>query len=143
MADYLINGPISPELIASRISLRENRKDTGGHSVFLGQVRGDIIDGKEVEAIEYSAYNQMVNTEAERMISEIRNAYNDVLDVDLLHSVGIVKTGQISLFVMVSAGHRDHAIKACSQFVEMLKKRLPVWKKELFADDSHRWTENR
>ena len=142
MSEYLINGPITQEVIVLRLKELGTRKNTGGHSIFLGQVRADIIDGKEVKAIEYSAYEQMVNAEAGNIIQEIINEYNDVDSIDLLHSTGIVRSGELSLFVMVSAGHRDHATNACRQLVELLKKRLPVWKKELFADESYRWKEN-
>ena len=46
---------------------RLREKDTGGHSVFLGQVRADVINGKTVKAIEYSAYESMVNSEADKI----------------------------------------------------------------------------
>jgi len=50
--------------------------------------------------------------------------------------------GEASLFVLVSAGHRHHAIDACSRAVEMIKATLPVWKKEIFEDNSAMWKEN-
>jgi molybdopterin synthase catalytic subunit len=46
------------------------------------------------------------------------------------------------LFILVSAGHRQQAIKACAKTVELIKERLPVWKKEIFEDDSHIWRQN-
>jgi molybdopterin synthase catalytic subunit len=142
MSDYLLNGPVTADVIAARIGQLEGSKNTGGHSIFLGRVRGDIIDGREVIAIDYSAYQQMVDKEAEKIIGEIKSEFSDVISAEILHSVGIVKTGEISLYAMVSAGHRDHATRACRQLVELLKERLPVWKKELFSDESHRWTGN-
>lgn len=139
MSTYLKNGPITTEIISVMISEAGNHKDSGGVSLFLGQVRDDIIDGKRVAAIEYSAYEPMVNQEAEKIKNEIMSEYNDVHSVEIVHSAGIVKAGEISLFVKVVAGHRKQAIGACSEVVERLKKRLPVWKKELFEDDTHRW----
>jgi len=120
-----------------------DRSDTGGHSLFIGQVRADIVNNKSVEAIEYSAYESMVNDEAERIIAQIKTEFTDVKIVEILHSTGIVKAGEVSLAVMVSAGHRHQAIQACSKTVELIKERLPVWKKELLEDNSHIWRDNR
>jgi len=121
----------------------KDRSDTGGHSLFIGQVRADIVNNKSVTAIEYSAYESMVNDEAESIIAQIRTEFSDVKTVEILHSTGIVKAGEVSLAVMVSAGHRQQAIQACSKTVELIKERLPVWKKELLEDNSHIWRENR
>jgi molybdopterin synthase catalytic subunit len=142
MGQYLINSPIFPDIISTHLAKVGSRKDTGGHSVFLGQVRNDILGGKRVAAIDYSAYEPMLNGEADKIVDEIKKEFNDVISVVILHSTGIVKAGEVSLMVIVSAGHRDHATRACSQAVELIKERLPVWKKEIFEDDSHRWREN-
>jgi molybdopterin synthase catalytic subunit len=118
------------------------KTDLGGHSFFLGQVRADEINGKRVKAIEYSAYEDMVNTEAEKIRISIMSEFNDVKLIFIIHSTGVVKAGEISLAVMVSAGHRRQAMQACSKAVELVKERLPVWKKEIYEDDSHHWREN-
>ncbi len=143
MTDYLITGPIGPELIASAITNAGRSKSSGGHSVFIGQVRDDEIEGKRVSAIEYSAYGPVVELEAEKIKGEIFAEFTDVISAGIKHSTGVVKAGEISLFVIVSAGHRTQAIEACRQIVERIKLRLPVWKKEIFEDDTHRWTENK
>jgi molybdopterin synthase catalytic subunit len=142
MSEYLIIGPIGPDLIAASISGTGNSKNSGGHSVFIGQVRDDVIEGRRVAAIEYSAYEPMVKQEAQKIREEILSEFTDVASVDIFHSSGIVKAGEISLFVMVSAGHRHQAIEACRVTVERIKERLPVWKKEIFEDDTHRWKGN-
>jgi molybdopterin synthase catalytic subunit len=142
MSEYLINGPIGSELIAAAIAEAGSGKSSGGHSVFMGQVRDDVIDGRRVSAIEYSAYEPMVKLEAEKIKDEILSEFSDVTSVVILHSSGVVRTGEISLFVMASAGHRRQAIEACREIVERIKERLPVWKKEIFEDDTHRWIEN-
>lgn len=139
---YLITGPVTPDIISSLIGTIRERTESGGHSVFLGQVRADTIGVKKVKAIEYSAYEAMVRTEADKIIESILSEFNDVSAVEILHSVGIVKTGEISLFVIVSAGHRQQAMQACSKTVELIKERLPVWKKEIFEDSTHEWRQN-
>jgi molybdopterin synthase catalytic subunit len=113
--------------------------DSGGHSIFIGQVRADNIGGKKVKAIEYSAYEGMVKTEADKIKETILSEFRDTHSVEIVHSTGIVNSGEISLFVLVSSGHRHQAIEACSKAVELIKDKLPVWKKEIFDDDSHIW----
>jgi molybdopterin synthase catalytic subunit len=136
---YLINGPITPEVITSLMEKISERTDTGGHSVFLGQVRADYENDKKVKAIDYSAYDGMVKVEAEKIKEIILAEFADVKSIEIVHSTGIVKAGEISLLVLVSAGHRHHAIMACSKAVELIKEKLPVWKREIFDDDSHLW----
>lgn len=139
---YLVDKPISPGLIGKYLSSLSERSDTGGHSIFLGQVRDDPKDDRRVTAIEYSAYEEMVASEAARIRTVTMEAFSDVRNIEILHSTGLVKAGEISLFVMVTAGHRDQAIRACSHVVEMIKLNYPVWKKEIFDDDSAQWREN-
>jgi molybdopterin synthase catalytic subunit len=138
----LINGPITREIITSLIASLSEKKDAGGHSLFIGQVRADINGAKQVRAIEYSAYEEMVEAEAGKIRETIFSEFNDVRSVDILHSTGVVMAGEISLFVIVSAGHRQQAINACARAVEMIKISLPVWKKEIFEDNSTVWKEN-
>jgi molybdopterin synthase catalytic subunit len=107
--------------------------------IFLGQVRADIINGKEVRAIEYSAYESMVNVEAENIKKHILSQFGDVKSIDIIHSTGVVSAGELSLVVIVSAGHRLQAFQACNKTVELIKDKLPVWKKEIFVDDTHLW----
>jgi molybdopterin synthase catalytic subunit len=59
-----------------------------------------------------------------------------------MHSTGRVNAGEISLFVLVSAGHRHQAMEACSKTVELIKSNLPIWKKEIFSDNTHEWQQN-
>lgn len=135
----LVSGPIDSSLIVDYIDRLSEDKGSGAHSIFLGQVRNDKINGRTVEAIEYSAYKEMVEKEAQKIKDTVLKAYSDVNKVVITHSTNIVKAGEISLFVMVTAGHRDQATRACRHAVEMIKENFPVWKKELFDDDSHKW----
>jgi molybdopterin synthase catalytic subunit len=140
--NYLISGPISPLVITNMIARLAERTETGGHSIFLGQVRADDINGKKVRAIEYSAYESMVRVEADKIKDSILSEFTDTKSIDIVHSTGVVRAGEISLFVLVSAQHRKQAIEACSKAVEMIKDKLPIWKKEIFDDSSHEWKQN-
>jgi molybdopterin synthase catalytic subunit len=137
--NLLINGPVSGIIIASLLEEMGKKTLCGGHSLFLGQVRADEVEGKTVRAIDYTAYEGMVEAEATKIKTEILGEFNDVSSVEIFHSAGTVKAGEISLLILVSAGHRKQAIEACSKTVELVKERLPVWKKEVYEDNSHTW----
>jgi len=141
--NYLTDGPVNQELIARFIEKMGDRTDTGGHTIFLGQIRADEIDRKKVLAIEYSAYEGLVKIEADKIKEAVLKEFSDAKTIDIVHSTGIVKAGEISLLVLVTAGHRHHAINACSKVVELIKEKFPVWKKEIFNDNSHKWKQNK
>lgn len=135
----LIDSPVTMDIISSVLESLGDKSDTGGHAVFIGQVRADNKSSKRVSAIEYSAYPSMVETEAEKIRKQLLSEYSDVKTIVIFHSTGIVKAGEISLFVLVSAGHRQDAFSACNKAVELIKSNLPVWKKEIFEENSGEW----
>lgn len=138
---YLHKGPIGNDEVSRAIYLHSKAKNRGAHASFLGQVRDDEINGKKVVAIDYSAYEEMVGQEMDKIKAEIFETYNDVQGIYIKHSIGVVKVGEMSLFVLVSAGHRVEAFKAIADCVNMIKARVPVWKKELLEDGNYVWTE--
>ena len=137
--NYLLKGPIPHETITALLDKMGEETNSGGHSFFLGQVRADRVGGKIVRAIEYSAYEGMVEAEADKIKESVLGEFDDVRSIDIVHSTGIVAAGKISLLVAVSAGHRKQAMEACNKAVELVKERLPVWKKEVYEDNSHTW----
>jgi len=141
-ANLLIDGPITRDMISSILASFGNDPVSGGHSVFLGQVRADVKGSKQVVAIDYSAYEDMVRKEAEKITQSIFSEFNDVRSVKIMHSTGRVNAGEISLFVLVSSGHRHQAMEACSKTVELIKSNLPIWKKEIFSDNTHEWQQD-
>ncbi len=136
-----INGPITPEYIANSIAKHSTKTDIGAHDIFLGQVRSDVIENRTVVAINYEAYQEM----ADELFHEIREAAFDKYDLvcmHIYHSLGVVKAGEICLFVFVSSKHRKVAFEACQDIVEQIKAMTPIWGKEIFEDDSFVWKEN-
>lgn len=129
---YLTEGPITPLLISELMTLGSDDTGTGAVSIFVGKVRDDETEGKRVKAIEYSAYEDMAVKEAEKIVNTVRSAFSDVRSVIIVHSTGLVKAGEASLFIMITSGHRDQGMRACRHTLEMVKERLPVWKKEIF-----------
>lgn len=134
-------GAIEVSFIADSIQKHSTKTAIGGHSIFLGQVRADEINGKVVAAIEYTTYEEM----AMQKMHEIREAIfakYDLTCMHVYHSLGKVAAGEICLFVFTSSAHRKAAIEACSETVERIKAELPVWGAELFEDNTHQWKVN-
>ena len=135
-------GPIPAAFIGESIAKHSAKTEIGAHSIFLGQVRNDMIDGREVKAIDYSAYTEMAE-EAIHSIREWAFSQYKLTCMHIYHSLGRVEAGEICLFVFTSSKHRRDAIDACNEIVERIKKEVPVWGKEVFEDDSYNWKVNR
>lgn len=141
LIDSFIQGAISTEFIAEAIAKHQSHIQIGAHDIFLGQVRADQIEGKVVSAIEYTAYEVMAN----QKFGEIREAAFEKFELSSLHiyhSIGVVNSGEICLFVFVSSPHRKEVFNALHEVVEEIKKQVPVFGKELFEDDSYQWKVN-
>lgn len=140
--NILIEGPVSQAVILNGLDSFNQHPDAGGISVFIGKVRNDIVSGKYVKAIEYSAYEALVNKEAEKIFSSVREEFPEVKLIKLYHSLGTVNAGEISMAAMVAAVHRDQAIQACKKIVELVKVKLPIWKKEIYTDFTYKWKQD-
>ncbi len=134
-------GAIPASFIGESIQKHSIQTTIGGHSIFLGQVRADRINDKEVASIEYTTYEEMA-LEKMHSIREAIFAKYDLTCMHVYHSLGKVVAGEISLFVFTSSAHRKAAIDACEETVERIKAELPVWGKELFSDETHQWKKN-
>jgi len=139
--NIFIRGAISPAFIAESIQKHSTKTEIGGHSIFLGQVRADVIGERNVTAIEYTAYEEMAQ-EKMHQIREAIFAKYALTCMHVHHSLGRVAAGEICLFVFTSSRHRKDAIRACEETVERIKAELPVWGKELFEDESYKWKVN-
>lgn len=137
-----IEGPIEPSFIAESIAKHQSKTTIGAHDIFLGQVRADVIEGKTVGSIEYTAHQEMAE---ERMLEIRESAFSkfNLTCMHVYHSLGRVDAGKICLFVFVSSPHRQEAFDACRYVVEEIKKQVPVWGKEIFTDESYTWKINK
>src|SRR5205814_6156566 len=129
---HLTRSPIVPESLLAEVEGPER----GGTCLFLGTVRSE----EDVTGIEYSAYDQMAIAEIERMLGEARERWPETL-VALQHRLGLIPVGEASIAIAAAAPHRDAAFAACRYIIEEVKKRLPMWKKELHADGSVTWVD--
>jgi molybdopterin synthase catalytic subunit len=125
--------PIEPNVFEAAI-----RAGDGGVVTFLGIVRDSDDEGKTVSALEYEAFEPMALREFEIIASEARERFGDV-HVAIVHRVGEVRAGEISVAVLASAGHRGAAFEACRYAIDEVKSRAAIWKRERYADGSARW----
>ncbi len=134
-------GAISSEFIANSIQKHQSKTNIGAHNIFLGQVRADEIEGKTVTGIEYSAYEEMANLK----FHEIREATFEKFELTCMHiyhSKGLVKTGEICLFVFVSSPRRRVVFEALEYVVERIKADVPIFGREMFEDQTYQWKVN-
>lgn len=142
LKNIFVQGSVSATFIGDSIQKHNSNTSIGGHSIFLGQVRADSIDGKIVAAIEYTSFEEMA-LEKMHAIRETIFAKYPLTCMHIYHSLGKVKAGEISLFVFTSSAHRKACIAACEETVERIKAELPIWGKELFDNETHQWKENK
>lgn len=139
--NVFIEGPIAPEFIAESIAKHQSKHTIGAHNIFLGQVRADVIHDNTVVAIDYSAYTDMAN-EALHVIREKAFAKFDLTCMHIYHSLGVVKAGEICLFVFVSATRRKQVYEATEAIVNWIKTDVPIFGKEMFENDTFTWKQN-
>ncbi|WP_310379192.1 molybdenum cofactor biosynthesis protein MoaE [Flavobacterium sp.] len=136
-----IQGAIPSEFIGNSIAKHQSKTTIGAHNIFLGQVRADAIDGNAVVAIDYTAYEEMANEKLDE-IRERAFARYDLICMHIYHSLGVVKAGEICLFVFVSATRRKQVYEATEAIVNWIKTDVPIFGKELFENETFTWKKN-
>jgi len=109
----------------------------GGYCSFEGWVRNHH-QGREVERLEYEAYPPLAESEGKRILVEAIERF-DLMHAVSSHRIGPLEIGELAVVVCVSSAHRDAAFEACRYIIDELKARVPIWKKEFFADGSSGW----
>ncbi len=109
----------------------------GAFAAFQGWVRNHN-EGRAVESLEYEAYGPIAVSEGERVLAEALERFN-LLKVAAAHRVGHLQIGDCAVWVGVSAAHRGAAFDGCRYVIDELKSRLPIWKKEHYADGDSGW----
>ena len=109
----------------------------GGYCAFEGWVRNEN-DGHVVERLEYEAYEPLAVAEGEKVIAEAQARY-PFLEARCVHRVGLLEIGECAVWIGVAAKHRDEAFRACRYIIDEIKHRLPIWKKEHYANGDSGW----
>lgn len=137
-----VEGAISTMEVTNQLNVFNQFYNVGAYSIFLGQVRKDIINLDLVESIEYTANIEMATTQFYLICEEAKKTHT-IERISILHSLGIVNAGELCLMVIVACGHRKESFVACEYIVERLKKEVPIWGKEIFENKSHQWKVNK
>ena len=130
----LTTEPISPESVARRVVLRE----CGATVTLDGYVR-QFTKGRETVYLVYEAYEEMALKEMRRLIEQAREEF-EIANVGIVHRLGKLDIGETSVVISVAAPHRIAAFEACEWLIRELKRTVPIWKKEIFAD-GEQWIE--
>ena len=111
----------------------------GAMSLFVGTVR-DSNDGRPVAGIDYTAYESMALREMHAILDEAARAH-DVERLVLVHRLGELSLGEASVAIVAAHAHRAPALDASRFVIEELKRRVPIWKREHYADGTREWVD--
>jgi molybdopterin synthase catalytic subunit len=111
---------------------REISEAIGAVIYFLGVVRGTEAPDQKISAIEYEAFQKMVEHQFRLLFDEMEKRW-PIESVRLVHRVGLVRVNEPSLWVEVAAPHRGEAFAACQWLIDEMKRVVPIWKKPILA----------
>lgn len=134
MAD-LVHVPID----AAALIDAARRPDCGAIDLFLGTTR-DHHDGRRVLRLAYEAYEPMALEVLGALERETQERFA-IAGCAIVHRLGEVPIGEVSVAVVVSAAHRGPAFEACRWAMDALKRTAPIWKKEFYDDGAAGWVE--
>lgn len=110
----------------------------GASTLFLGVVR-NLNHGRPVEAVSYEAYTPLALGTFSQICSEAKTKWGPTMKIGLIHRIGRLQVGEISVLIAVGTPHRDEAYQASRYIIEELKTRAPIWKKEHYHDGESEW----
>jgi molybdopterin synthase catalytic subunit len=119
-------------LTAKSVADAVRAAECGGVITFLGTVRSPSR-GRDVLYLEYEAYPEMAVRKMEQIASEIQERWG-ITRVAMRHRTGRLEVGEASVAIGIAAPHRHEAFEACEYAIVRLKRIVPVWKKEVWAD---------
>ena len=120
---------------ALRITLEDPA--AGGCVTFEGWVRNHN-DARPVTRLDYQAYGPLADEEGETILEEARAKFG-LRAARCVHRTGALAIGEMAVWVGVSADHRDAAFAACRWIIDEVKRRVPIWKNEHYADGESGW----
>jgi len=130
------------EIDPSKVVRSVGDPGAGAVVLFLGTVR-DNSEARSVERIEYEAYEPMAEKRLAKADQEVRRRWPATTGVTIVHRLGDLAVGEVSVAVAVSSPHRAEAFEACRHAIETIKRDAPIWKREKLGDGSEVWVEGR
>ena len=127
--------PLDPAALLAEVASDAN----GASILFVGTVR-EVNDGRAVQGIEYAAYETMAAHELERIVGEAAKRFATE-HIVVEHRLGVLAVGEASVVIAVAHPHRGAAYDASRYVIEELKRRVPIWKREAYADGTREWVD--
>jgi molybdopterin synthase catalytic subunit len=122
---------------ATALARAMSHASAGAAVTFEGWVR-DHNAGRAVRGLAYQAYAALAETEGGRILAEAMQQF-PIVDARCMHRIGTLAIGDLAVWVGVSAAHREAAFAACRYIIDEVKKRVPIWKNERYADGESGW----
>jgi len=116
---------------------RVRSNQTGAVVLFLGTVR-ELTAGRRTIALDYDAYPEMARRKMAELVEQARQRW-PIVNVEVVHRLGHLELGDVSVAVAVSTPHRHQAFEAAKFLIDELKVVVPIWKKENWADGQTEW----
>lgn len=107
--------------------------EAGAVVTFLGTVREEVRDGKNLRCLTYEAYEDMAKKRLRELSEEVRERWG-VMKALIIHRLGEVPVGEESVLIALSSPHRKEAFLACGWIIDTIKKDVPIWKKEAWEE---------
>eukprot|EP00105_Crassostrea_gigas_P011014 XP_011426503.1 PREDICTED: molybdopterin synthase catalytic subunit [Crassostrea gigas] len=137
--DYI---EITDEILdVNKISHMVTDPSCGAISIFVGITR-DNFDGKKVLRLEYEAYKPMAKKKMKEICDSIRKQW-EIHNIAMIHRINVVPISEASIVIAISSPHRKESLQAVEYAIDTLKATVPIWKKEIYADESSSWKENK
>jgi molybdopterin synthase catalytic subunit len=127
------------EATIDHAALTEGVRSNGAGAVctFLGTVR-ELTGSRRTVSLTYEAYAEMALKKLAELEDEARRRW-PIIELAMVHRVGQLDLGEVSVVVAVSCPHRQDAFEACRWLIDTLKEVVPIWKKEIWADGTEEW----
>jgi molybdopterin synthase catalytic subunit len=130
---HLTDHPIDTAALVDRA----RHAEAGAIVVFLGTTR-ELTNGKQTVVLSYEAYREMAEAKLAELESEARRRW-PVIECIIMHRMGVVPPTESSVAIAVSTPHRADAFAAGQWLIDTLKKDVPIWKREQWADGTAEW----
>ncbi|WP_284976604.1 molybdenum cofactor biosynthesis protein MoaE [Arthrobacter sp. efr-133-TYG-104] len=138
----VLNAVLSAEPISVDQAVTAVESDTAGAVVSFSGVVRDHDGGKAVERLSYSAHptaHKVMSDVVAQLVAEHHGEAEQPVRIWAAHRIGMLEIGDPALVCAVAAAHRGQAFAVCSELVDRIKARVPIWKEQFFADGSVEW----
>ncbi len=135
MRTAVVDRPIDTAAVLAEVASTAN----GATILFIGTVR-EVNEGRRVTGIDYSAYSGMAEAELRTIVDEVSSRFGTG-DVVVEHRIGTLGLGEASIAIAVAHPRRAAAFEAARLIIEEVKRRVPIWKREHYADGTREWVD--